>query len=315
MRLNPLLVTAFLLGIVSLQSARAQNHIRVASWNLELLTSQPWVELHKGVGVKRSLSDFSEYKAIARRLAPDVLVMQELGGADVPENIFGTNEWRYFVSTNGNRQPRGVVPGLYVGIGIAKRSGLEVLEAEEITSMSGMAEDGSVIRSGLAVRLASQGQRLTVVAIHLRAGCEDNISVDKSRTVDCKALWTQVSALNKWIKMELNRVPIVLVAGDFNRYLQKKRRNGADQILDKLTADISTSSATLFPQWSKTDCPTRQRANNEPIDFFLLFSRQPETGLSTYQEYTYDPAALHDGIRLSNHCPILATLNIPLTRR
>lgn len=310
-----------LCSLFGLSSAFAGSLV-IGSWNLEVLSEVPWLEAQSGVGVSRNRSDLA---AIARFLdarRPDVVLLQELAGPRTANTVFGEVEYEWFGIGGGLSETNGNTAELRNSIGVRKNAAISV---RRVTAVPGTAfeYEGGKTRAALAAEVETGGTVLTIVNVHLKAGCVTPISAaafQSSTNKVCVTLRKQVDALARWLRSKAAKGEILLVAGDFNRYLQAEfgvvagaKAGMRDAVLEALVPRPLVPS--LLPAFSRTNCATRVADNAKTgfLDYFLLLAPARSAAISSFAEFPYPESERISGIVYSNHCYVAITLTTKLS--
>lgn len=300
------------------QSAVAARSVVVASWNLEVLSENLWFEAQPGIGVSRNRSDLSAMARFLDVRRPDIVLMQELTGPNTASAVFGNQTYDWYVAQNIGASPV-LTPstGLRTGIGVRRNANLSVKGVTEVPG-SAFAYDGGSTRAAQAMDIEVDGTAITLVNVHLKAGCPTPIqreSFRKSRSRTCITLRKQTDALAAWIKIQVDQQKTLLVAGDFNRYLQAEygvvlgtKQGERDAVLETLFP--SGQNIRVLPAFTKTTCESRTAANAAFLDYFLLAGTDNHVVISKFFEYPYPDGERLSGIVFSNHCYVTVTLTV-----
>ncbi len=278
-------LVALLLLTYGVQAAE----LRVATWNLEWLTSRLAGDpaLPEDVQPKRA-EDVDALRRYALTLDADVVAFQEVDGPEIAARVFPPE--RYVIITTADN--------VVQRVGFAVRRGIPVLRNPDLVGLDVFPAALHRLRSGADITIELPGARLRLLAVHLKTGCNHDRLSSASRV--CDTLRRQVAPLQGWIAQRREEgVPFVLL-GDFNR-----RMDGRDELLAALTATAPLLRATdgrASPCWG----------GNSFIDHILAGGAarawmQPDTlRVMVYRET--DEAAKH---RLSDHCPVSVRFHLP----
>jgi endonuclease/exonuclease/phosphatase family metal-dependent hydrolase len=273
---------------------------------------------------------------LIRQADPDVVLLQEVSDADAARLVMGP---QYTVATTTELwRGHSIAQNLAIGWRTSLPASSPRIEVVEPISKAGA--DGRLTRPGLALTMdLGGGRQLTVLNLHLKAGCRQgrlNEATSRSpprafrRQADCAVLQQQVAALELWTDDKLRQGAALLIAGDFNRDLVREIRDrlparsdgsGPSTPADPsrivgLVAELSDEEppaawfslvrAARYPQLA--DC-------HRNIDSFLL-SRNLDPWLSVAPRQLSvtvipfaEPVSLGK-VRPSDHCPHL--LRLPL---
>lgn len=310
-------VVAVLAGLLG-QRADAARSLVVASWNLEVLSEIPWFKAQPGVGVSRNRSDLLAMARFLEARRPDIVLMQEITGPNTASAVFGNQTYDWHVAENIGTSPA-TAPSteLRTAIGVRKDAGLSVKGLTEVPGTA-FIYDGGATRAALAMDIEVHGTLMTLVNVHLKAGCPTPIaltSFQRSTSRDCITLRKQVDALAHWIKIQVDQRKTLLVAGDFNRNLQAEhgvvlgaKQGVRDAVLDKLFP--GGQKVRTLPAFTRTTCESRTAANAAFLDYFLLATPDDHVAISKFFEFPYPDADRLSGIVFSNHCFVQVTLTV-----
>lgn len=266
-------------------SPRSPFHgLRVASWNLEWLSSEG-----RGV-IERNDSDFTQLRRYADRLDPDIVAVQEVAEAQALARIFPPDRYRIHLARQGRAQKTG----------FAYRKDLDV---RVMPDLDALAERG--LRAGADVSVTVNGKVMRLLALHLKASCvKKELGADDE---DCERLAEQVPIVEDWIDDRTRRGEPFVVLGDFNRFLDDDDAMWRD--LNDGEPQGLTLKRTAPPLGSL--CKS-QRSPRRFIDHIVLGGDAASWLVrDSFRELRYDPADKQARMRLSDHCPILIELEKP----
>lgn len=290
----------------------------------------------------RTTADWQRKREQLRQLIassrPDVVLLQEVSDSVAAADLLGA-DYRVISSAELWRDQ-----AIAQNIAIAWRDGLpfQTGKAELLAGVAQAGADGHMTRPGLAMTFEiGDTRRLTIVNLHLKAGCRKG-RLDESpsrkpdraerRQNDCSVFQRQVPALEAWVDAKLKAGNAVIVAGDLNRdvldEIREKlpaRTDGGDAAA---TAPEPARIASLLAELSDSDPPAAWFAVARPgpypkgsechraIDNFLISRNlepwldRPLRQLSARVIPFAEPVAL-DRVRPSDHCPHLLELRFP----
>lgn len=305
-------------------AAAQQRGLRLATWNLEWLIAPEAFdrlaascrdERPPGEGrwipcdivapgersTRRTTEDFAKLREYARRLDADVIALQEVDGPQAARLVFPDH--RFCFTRRVNVQ----------NVGFAVRPGVP-FSCEDYPDL-GLAESRLRWGADLTLFPGSRSQ-VRVLAVHLKSGCHGDRLTSERR--DCQALAEQVPILERWIDARAREGVPFAVAGDFNRRFSSERRYARDRFgrltamwpeiddgsppeADLIDATRVRRDARCFPQDSHTAA----------IDHIVL-SRSLAARLvpGSMRRVTYSTADARR-FRLSDHCPVAVTLELP----
>ncbi len=266
----------------------AAAEIKLATWNLAWLTAKPagHPDLPPDVA-GRNPADLDRLRGYARRLAADVLAMQEVDGPEAAALVLDPAEWTFFFPDERDVQR----------VGVAVRRGLLASQSPDLAALDLRADARFSLRRGVDVTVGEGEGRLRLLAVHLKAGCrEGRLDGDP----DCDSLGRQVPVLADWINRRRQEGAAFAVLGDFNR-----RMDRADAFLARLRDAaplLRATEGTANPCWGGRPFIDHLLLGGAARDWLLPNSLR----VLVYAER--DPA-LRDA--LSDHCPVSVRLRLP----
>ena len=219
----------WLLALLALlPSAAIAGDLKVATWNLEWLTTRPPGDpaLPADV-VPKTAADFAVLRRYAAQLGADVVAMEEVDGPAAASLLFPADRYALYFTGDDVVQR----------VGIAVRRGIAVHRNPDLTGLDLYPEARHHLRSGLDLTLDLPSGPLRLLAVHLKTGCQrDNL--DTSSRPQCATLRGQLPVLRGWIAQRRREdVPFVML-GDFNRWMGPE-----DDMLAALRADAPLALA------------------------------------------------------------------------
>ncbi len=278
-----------LIALLLLSCAAQAAELRIATWNLEWLTTRPAGDpaLPEDV-LPKHFEGIDALRRYALMLDADVIAFQEVDGPEVAARVFPRE--RYVIVTTAD--------DVVQRVGFAIRRGIPFTRNPDLVGLVVFPDAVHRLRSGADITIELPSARLRLLAVHLKTGCNHDRLASASRT--CETLRRQVAPLQGWIAQRREEgVPFVLL-GDFNR-----RMDGRDELLAALTATAPLLRATegrASPCWG----------GNSFIDHILAGGAarawmQPDTlRVMVYRE-TNEAAKQ----QLSDHCPVSVRFHLP----
>ena len=298
--------TLLLLGLISTLVGHAET-IRIASWNLNNLHYVPGQALRERAPARRS-ADFDILQQYQRRLAADVIALQEVNGPLAARRVFPQGEYDLYFSgryeedqKTGRQSDR-----IYTGFAVRRHvfAVVEKVDYKDLSRLHGKA--GRPTRWGVQLKLQIGSRSLYLLNVHLKSGCFRG-NLKTPRNASCETLANQSEPLERWIDDRQRSGVSFVVLGDFNRAFDvHQHRDHLWQELD----DDEPAGLNLYriPYNTESHCWLGSRLHyREPVDFFVL-NRAAWKGVKagSFVEFDYDPVHRNAPRRLpSDHCPIL----------
>ncbi|HTQ37339.1 MAG TPA: endonuclease/exonuclease/phosphatase family protein [Steroidobacteraceae bacterium] len=286
-------------GIASLPA----RPLRIATWNLEWLLDATTAQAARlacrdglpaavpcdaARELARDSADLAQLAAYARLLDADVIAFQEVQNAAIARRVF--RGYRICLHAGAGLQQ----VGFAIRPQLAGNCGVSV----EALALQGQA------RAGLQLSLAQPGGgSIELLALHLKSGCSHDRL--ESPGTACQLLAAQAQALGEWIAAQVARQRRFIVLGDFNRGAAPAH---ADRFWQLLHPESFQDSASVLPfancSWG---APYREFIDHILVSSNLLAWLPP----TPYRQFRFRNA---DNARylLSDHCPLMVSLNVPL---
>lgn len=254
--------------------------LKIATWNIENLT----------VGANKDYVSLQDY---AKDLEADVIALQEVDGKEAAEQIFNSGGYNFYFSSRNNR----------MRTGFAVRQGINVIQNPDYEALN----VSGGLRYGTDITISTDTDQIRLLSIHLKSFCFSG-SLTGSLRGNCDKLSRQLSILEDWIDTRASEGIPFAVMGDFNRRLNIRGDDFWEEIDDGVPANADLTKVT---EGKTSDCFNGQYP--EYIDHIVLDKLATNwlDGSSFQQELYGQPIANQD--RLSDHCAIAVTLNIPGT--
>jgi endonuclease/exonuclease/phosphatase family metal-dependent hydrolase len=262
----------------------ASAELKIATWNLDWLTTRAAGDYLPPDVIPRSDDDFARLAQYAQELDADVVAIEEVDGAAAAAKVFPHDRYSIHMTRDHVVQR----------VGIVVRRGLHYDVNPDLT---GLAENH--LRSGADITLHLGPVDLRVLAVHLKKGCPERPLL-KAKGAACGELREQVAPLVDWITARRNEgVPFVIL-GDFNRWM-----DGRDGFLAELRKAAPLARATegrSSPCWGNENFIDHILAGGDaanwvqPNTLRVLVYRETEPGWRD---------------RLSDHCPVSVRFSVP----
>lgn len=280
----PLLLAALL---SALPNASQAKDVKIATWNLGWLTLRaadingPDVDPKKAI-YQRTDADFTLLKAYARQLDADIVALQEVDTPEAAAKVFDPAEYDIVLGDETDFQ----------------RAGWAIRRTVRYTRMPDMAAldllDGRPrsLRKGVDVVFHLPSGDLRALAVHLKSGCFS----PKSQNDACPVIESQMPLVARWIDDRQTEGASLLVAGDFNRRLN--REDPLWKVLDDGPAPL-----VLATEGRTNGC----WAGEYPDFIDQLVLGGPVAGRvdpKTFGVLTYKETEKADKKRVSDHCPV-----------
>lgn len=265
----------------------AAKDIRIATWNMGWLTLRaseingPNRDPNRAV-YQRSDADFAKLKAYAKQLDADIVALQEVDTLTAATKVFDPTEYDIVLADETDFQ----------------RAGWAIRKTVRYTRLPDLAaldiHDGKrwSLRKGVDVLFHLPSGDLRALAVHLKSGCFS----PKSQNDACPVLGEQMPIVSTWIDQRQAEGASLLVAGDFNRRLNKE---------DPLWKVLDDGPAPLV-------LATEGKANvcwaGEYPDFIdqLVLGGPAVSRIKpeSFRVLTYTETEKADKKRISDHCPV-----------
>jgi endonuclease/exonuclease/phosphatase family metal-dependent hydrolase len=275
--------TLFLL-LLLLPLPAASAELKIATWNLDWLTTREAGDDLPADVVPRAEEDFVRLAQYARELNADVVAIEEVDGAAAAAKIFPRDVYSIHMTHDHVVQR----------VGIVVRRGLHYDINPDITDLS-----PHHLRSGADITLHLEAVDLRILAVHLKKGCRDQ-PLPRAKGTACTELREQVTPLMDWIAARRTESVPFIVLGDFNRWMDGRDTFLAD--LRKAAPLVRATEGHSSPCWGSENFIDHILAGGDAATWM-----QPSTlKVLVYRE---TEPAWHD--RLSDHCPVSVRFLVP----
>jgi len=275
----------FLLGLLLAHPTQAAD-LKIATWNLEWLTDNA-AGLPRDVRPKAA-EDVARLRGYAEQLNADVVAFQEVDGPAIAAQVFPPA--RYTIHITRDRVTQRV--------GFAVRRDHGFTANPDLVALS-LPEDGARLRSGADITLRIPTGLLRLLNVHLKTGCNRDPLASAHRP-QCATLRAHVAPLQGWIAERQREGAPFVILGDFNRQMDRN-----DQLLAALQQAAPLVRATeqkSNPCWG-----------GAPFIDHILAGGAARGWLrtETLRVLTYREQGPEWRERLSDHCPVSVTFQLP----
>jgi endonuclease/exonuclease/phosphatase family metal-dependent hydrolase len=276
---------ALILLVLLLPLPALSAELKIATWNLDWLTTRPAGDRGLPADVTpRSDDDFGRLAQYAQELNADIIAIEEVDGFPAASKVFPRDRYSIHMTRDHVVQR----------VGIVVRRGIRYDTNPDVTAL-GL----NHLRSGADITLHLGASELRVLAVHLKKGCRE-IPLAKAKSRVCDELRDQIPPLTDWIAARRQEGAPFLVLGDFNRWM-----DGTDTFLAELRKAAPLVRATeghSSPCWGNENFIDHILAGGPAADWM----RQDTLRVLTYRE---TDRTWKD--RLSDHCPVSVEFVVP----
>lgn len=285
---------ALLAATVSV-AGESPTRISVATWNIawfgDGIRDGVLRGNQRGGRFLREEADFERLRGIVSRLRAlevDVVGLQEVENSGAVRRIFPEDDWDLFLSTRGTDPEWSQRTALVV----RRSAGWRVERHPDVVEWSPQGRD----RHGVNLTLTRGEARVRVLTLHFQSGC--NAKPLRSPEPQCGFLRMQFAVLKGWLFERIAEEVPVVVAGDWNRFLSRPG--------DEAVAGLPGEALVLPPPGSAPAC--WDGFFDHYVDHIVAFAPGgQEVAPTAFEEVRYGaPRSARD--RLSDHCPLVATL-------
>lgn len=343
---SPLVFLALVLTLAAPAASIAQT--RIVTWNIANLHERLGEPLRSGAAV-REQQDIDRLRKMERAIGGHVYALQEINGPAAARLVFPQDRFELCVSSRYQDDlARGLAAAgpdgrrgtdrIYTVLAI-RRGHFDSVRCEPVDDLGVMhyetGEPARETRRGVAVRLKRRGQALTVLSLHMKSACHHFAlaPVDgENPRPDCATFERMAIALEAWVDHESASGTALVLAGDFNRRINRHFGGGPQERRDHFFTDLDDGDppaarltavpAKAGPEPPPRPCFAHQRGraghyHDEPIDFIMANSAAAarlDAGSVREHDYRDTLGADFDARRyagragglLSDHCPVSA---------
>ena len=280
-----------LVVLLSISAPAFADTFKISTWNLEWLTTRSATEADLPADVHvRAPEDFALLKHYAGHLNADVVAFQEVDGPQAAAAVFDPR--RYAIITTDET--------VVQRVGLAVRRPITVTRNPDYAPLDVEPEARHRLRDGLDATLAFPGgQRLRVLVVHLKTGCQRDRIAHSTRT-PCLLLAKQIPPLAAWAAARQSEGVPFLILGDFNRVFDHAEEMGAALAqaarLQRVTQGVSD------PCWDGEEFIDHIFAGGAARSWIVPGSLRVMVFQEVGQQWRE---------RLSDHCPVSVRLAVP----
>jgi endonuclease/exonuclease/phosphatase family metal-dependent hydrolase len=280
-----MLRTAILLSLFILPRIATASDLKLATWNLEWLTTRTAEEADLPSDAHPKLAeDIDTLNQYAVELDADVVAIQEVDGAAIAARVFPPDKYSIHMS----RDP------VVQRVGLVVRRGIHYSVNPDLTALN----IDHHLRSGVDITLGLDPTPLRILAVHLKTGCFDRRLAGRLYG-SCIELRQQETALIDWIRARQAEGVAFTILGDFNRHM-----DGADKFWTALQRGAPLIRATeghISPCWG----------GEAFIDHIILDGAARDwLEPDSLRVMTYRENGAEWKERLSDHCPVSVRLRL-----
>lgn len=280
------------------------------SWNMQWLSTKP------ASPIVRSTADYHVLQQLFTTYSPDILAFQEVDSAEALYRVIDKQQYKIYLSDRiHNTQDSFTKNNQYTGFAI--RRNIIVDDIADLSQLSSPAIATGItmpfrnkLRYGSVIKVTMNKQPILLLNLHLKSGCFTAKQLSKHKSKACKTLAQQLTLVKQWINIQHQKSRSFIIVGDFNHRIIDKQ-SFVNKITDNPTMinQLSSSINANCTVKLTTKIP-RYRTYKKLIDH--LFATTNINALSQHQ-IKYDKQQLSQ-FTLSDHCPLLFTLSIDLTK-
>lgn len=314
--------------------------LKIATWNIANLHHETGVPLRLGAE-KREEIDYERLAKVAQDLNADLVALQEIGSVQALARIFSPEEYHLVMSNRyrpGDELRAPPERDIYTAFAFSRNTFPKVPKVKTIEALSmphmQWDEDTAVdqerpTRAGMSVEFEFQGDRYSVLNLHLKSGCNSGSLTNPNefrrhlrQRFACRTLTAQLEMVENWFELQNARGRKIMMMGDFNRRLNWQKED-TDK-LDDFWVDLNDEEPIKLvkgPVDGKENCwPGHSKSKASSVDFIVLgsnvISSNELTGIKKTDYGFSDETAFPEYAgekfhRLSDHCPVSVELKHP----
>jgi endonuclease/exonuclease/phosphatase family metal-dependent hydrolase len=185
----------------------AAQEVKLATWNIAWLTLRPTGDRDLPRDFRaRTPEDFGLLQGYARRLAADILALQEIDGEQAAARVFDPATYAFHLTDENDVQRPG----------FAVRRTLRFTRNPDLRELDIRAGARRSLRRGADITVELPGgQRLRLLSVHLNAGCREDAF--DAGPPECESLSRQAQIIARWAEARRREGIAFAILGDFNR--------------------------------------------------------------------------------------------------
>lgn len=269
----------------------AAKEIKIATWNMGWLTLRaaeingPTPDPRRAI-FQRSEQDFQTLRAYVRQLNADVIALQEVDTIEAAAKVFDPSEYVVLLGDETD----------YQRAGWAIRKSIRYTRMPDLAALDLLDGKPRSLRKGVDIILHLPSGDVRALSVHLKSGCFS----PRSNNDACPVISEQMPIVARWIDQRQVEKASLLVAGDFNR-----RLNRADPLWQVL--DDGPTPLTLVTEGHVNSCWAGEYP--EYIDQLVFWGAVADRiQAGTFSTLSYVETAKEDKKRISDHCPVSVEL-------
>jgi predicted secreted acid phosphatase/endonuclease/exonuclease/phosphatase family metal-dependent hydrolase len=314
--------------------------LKIGTWNIANLHHENNFALREGAQA-RDAEDYDRLRAYAATLDLDIVALQEIGSPQALARIFPAKDYHLIISSRyvpGDEYKKQSEREIFNAFAVRKSRFPELPAVDSLAALSLThleldktgAPDDRPTRDGMILHLSLGDRQVSLLNVHLKSSCNE-ASLDPVHDIgpggvvdpkryDCRTLAAQAAILENWIEQQREIGRSVIVLGDFNRRMNKSggTPGTSDQFWEMINdGEPNGLQLRKGPLGKNTTCwpAPHPLFHDEHIEFIVFDSTldgmlKPEGISKVALPYQDDPKYKDEGERLSDHCPVVATLNI-----
>ncbi|WP_270936709.1 endonuclease/exonuclease/phosphatase family protein [Falsiroseomonas oryzae] len=287
------LPSVLLLLLLAALPARAQQEIKLATWNIAWLTLKPAGHPDLPRELRARLpEDFALLRGYANRLNADIVALQEIDGEQAAARVFDPSNYAIHLTDESDVQRPG----------FAVRRTLRVIPHRDLVELDIRAGARRSLRRGADITVETRdGARLRLLSVHLNAGCREDPL--ESGPPDCEGLARQAQVLARWVEARRREGVAFAILGDFNRRIGPR-----DDLLRIVEGEAPLARPTAgfaSPCWADA-------RGGRPFISHILLGGEARNWLvpNSMAVLVYGERDRSFRDRLSDHCPVSVRLRM-----